>query len=207
MLKPETEQGMFARGYRAVGGIDEAGRGPLAGPVVAVCIIANPDLDLSSDRLKDVKDSKRLSEKKRYEVCDLIREVFPAIGVGICDHKTIDRINILEATFLAMKIAINALRSKPDLVLVDGRMPIPNMSLAQQAIICGDNKVLTIAAASIVAKVTRDKIMLELHKEYPQYGFVRHKGYGTKEHLASLKKHGPCPVHRQSFAPVKILLS
>lgn len=207
MLKPETEQKMFAQGYQAVGGIDEAGRGPLAGPVVAVCISADPGLDLNDDRLKDVKDSKRLSEKKRYEVCDLIKEVFPAIGVGICDHKTIDRVNILEATFLAMKIAISALKLKPDMVLVDGRMLIPNMSLAQQAIIGGDNKVLTIAAASIVAKVTRDKIMLELDNEYPQYGFVRHKGYGTREHLASLKQHGPCPVHRQSFAPVKILLS
>ena len=133
----------------------------------------------------------------------MIMELFTEVGIGICDHKTIDKINILQASFLAMKKAIGALRQKPEFILLDGRFTIPNSSYQQEAIIKGDNLVYTIAAASVVAKVTRDRIMHKEHKKYPNYGFDRHKGYGTKFHLDCLRQHGPCPIHRQSFRPVR----
>lgn len=205
MYSLEKEKSFFYKGIKLLGAIDEAGRGPLAGPVVAACIIVNQDFRLSG-KLRHIKDSKKLSEKKREELFDIIQAEFIEVGVGICDHKTIDRINILEASFLAMKKAIGALKSKPDTVILDGKFPIPNLSIPQKPIIRGDNQVFSIAAASIIAKVTRDRIMHKFHKRYPKYGFNKHKGYGTKMHMKSLEKHGPCPFHRQSFKPVKELL-
>ncbi|MFH1744786.1 MAG: ribonuclease HII [bacterium] len=199
------EKEIFSQGYKIVGSLDEAGRGPLAGPVVAACVVVVQDFCISDD-LKMVRDSKKLSAKKREELYDLIFASFPEVGIGICDHETIDRINILQASFLAMKKAISSLKAKPDHLLVDGKFSIPNVSTAQTAIIRGDEIVFSISAASIIAKVVRDRIMRECHEKYPQYEFDKHKGYGTKIHLDNLKKYGPCEIHRKSFAPIKNLL-
>ena len=223
----ELEKQLFSEGYAFVVGIDEAGRGPLAGPVVA-CACA---LKLSSDTGRDpdsyrglygaledkkfnlIRDSKTLSEKQRESLFDFIQENF-YVGVGICDHKTIDRINILEASFLAMKKALTDLqnkqkeimKNKKSIILVDGNKIIPNLSVEQRAIVGGDKIVKSISAASIIAKVTRDRIMLEMHKKYPEYDFDKHKGYGTKRHFEALKKYGHCEIHRKSFAPVKDMI-
>jgi len=215
MLDLNEEQGLFRRGYKLVAGIDEAGRGPLAGPVVAACVIIKAGFVL--DRIKELKiknknlflirDSKKLSEKKREELFDVITEEFAEVGVGVCDHETIDRINILEATFLAMKKAIGALKQKPDFILVDGRAKIPNSSYSQKAIIRGDELIFSIAAASIIAKVTRDRIMKKMDSLYPDYAFCKHKGYGTELHLERLRRFGPSPIHRRSFGPVKLLMN
>lgn len=202
MLNLTEEKALFAAGYRLIGALDEAGRGPLAGPVVAACVLVNPDFQLNDERLKLVNDSKKLSEKKREELFDLIYGQF-SVGVGITDHETIDRINILEATFLSMKKAVGSLRDKPDVLLVDGKMTIPNTSFAQKAIVDGDALVFSIAAASIVAKVTRDRIMVKMHDKFPQYAFNLHKGYGTKLHLERIQEFGPCQIHRKTFAPIK----
>ena len=196
------ENKIFNQGYKLVAGVDEAGRGPLAGPVVAACVILDSNFKVGSDKLNLIKDSKKLTAKKREELFQVIEEYFLEIGVGICDNKTIDKINILQATFLAMKKSLGGLKQKPDFVLVDGGFKIPNYSSNQENIIRGDDLVFSIAAASIIAKVTRDKLMEKIHNEYPQYGFDKHKGYGTKLHLENLKKHGPCPIHRFSFGPV-----
>jgi ribonuclease HII len=198
------ENSYFGR-YATVGGIDEAGRGPLAGPVVAACVVVERGF-VVPEGLLSVKDSKQLSAKARQTLDERIRALLPGVGIGACDHATIDRINILEAAFLAMKKALSALRRKPELVLVDGKFIIPNLSLAQQAIVGGDAQSFAIAAASIVAKAARDRLMAEAHTLYPAYGFDRHKGYGTSDHLENLRNFGPCPIHRRSFAPVRRLL-
>jgi len=197
----KLENIFFQKGAKFIGGIDEAGRGPLAGPVVAACVVLDENFKINKE-IQEIKDSKKLSASKREKLIDVIFESFIEIGIGICDHAAIDRINILQATFLAMKKAIGSLKQKPDFILLDGKFPIPNISIKQKAIIGGDNLALSIAAASIVAKVKRDEIMRELHKKYPQYGLDRHKGYGTKLHMEALQKYGPCPVHRKSFKPV-----
>lgn len=202
MLGLAEEKNIFGRGCRLLGAIDEAGRGPLAGPVVAACVICGPEFEIS-DELAAVNDSKILSAKRREALYRGILDSFEEVGVGICEHDTIDRINILEAAFLAMKKALGALKRKPDFIVLDGGFPIPNISTAQKAIVRGDGTVFSIAAASIVAKVTRDRIMGEMHEKYPEYGFDRHKGYGTKLHLERLREYGPCPIHRRSFAPVR----
>jgi len=209
------EKELTEKGYDAVIGIDEAGRGPLCGPVVAaatLCRISNFQFPISKQRELDlIRDSKKLSEKQREKVFDFIQENFH-VGVGLCNHETIDRINILEASFLAMKKAVQDLQRnmkretsglKNFIILVDGNKIIPNFSMEQKAVIGGDRIVKSISAASIIAKVTRDRLMMEMHKKYPQYGFDKHKGYGTKLHMAMLEEFGPCEIHRQSFAPVK----
>jgi len=216
MLDLGEEKKLFNSGYKLIAGIDEAGRGPLAGPVVAVCVLlregsssvakAMADKEVRNEKLFKIKDSKKLTAKKREELYDVIMEEFDEVGIGICDHKTIDRINILQAAFLAMKKAIGALKQKPNFILLDGKFKIPNCSYKQEAIIKGDELIFSIAAASIIAKVTRDRMMRQLHEQYPVYGFDRHKGYGTKLHLERLIQHGPCPIHRQSFKPVKKLI-
>lgn len=206
MLNLTEEQNLFKEGYGLIAGIDEAGRGPLAGPVVAACVIFKPGLkmeDFEFSELRLINDSKKLSKKKREALFKAIKEEAREIGIGVCDHKTIDRINILQASFLAMKKAIGALKKKPEFIMVDGKFLIPHCSYKQKAIIAGDKSVFSIAAASIIAKVARDRIMREMHEQYPDYGFDKHKGYGTKLHLARLKKYGPCEIHRRSFAPVK----
>lgn len=203
MLDLNEEKKIFNQGHDFIGAIDEAGRGPLAGPVVAACLIIKSGQKFSPALLKQVKDSKKLSAKKRQEVYKLIKEEGLEIGLGISDHQTIDRINILQASFLAMKKAIGALRQKPDYIILDGGFLIPNASFRQKNIIKGDSTVFSIAAASIVAKVERDLIMEKMHRLYPAYGFNQHKGYGTKIHLERLKSFGPSPIHRRSFAPIK----
>ncbi len=203
MYDLKEEKALFTQGYKLIGGIDEVGRGPLAGPVVAVCVVMPSDFKIEDKRLLGVKDSKKMSEKKREKLFDIIMETFPAIGIGLCDYDTIDRINILEATFLAMKKSLGALKEKPDCILIDGKFKIPNLSLAQKTIIKGDSLVFLIAAASIVAKVTRDRMMREVDEKYPQYGFAQHKGYGTKFHMEALKVYGACEIHRKSFGPVR----
>lgn len=206
-------------------GIDEAGRGPLAGPVVAsAAIVKHRDWQKMVDGDWDlVRDSKKLSPKQRDKVFDFVTENF-YVGIGICDHQTIDEVNILEATFLAMKKALSDLYLKVNqelsqrgqaqacriqdakyIVLVDGNKEIPNLSLYQKAVIGGDGIVKSISAASIVAKVTRDRLMLEAHEKYPNYGFAKHKGYGTKVHMAALQEFGPCEIHRQTFEPMPTL--
>jgi ribonuclease HII len=144
-----------------------------------------------------------LTEKRREELFELLSMLPLEIGVGICDHITIDRINILQASFLAMKKAISALKNRPEYILLDGKFRIPNLSLPQKAIISGDDLVFSIAAASIIAKVTRDRMMRKLHSDYPVYGFNKHKGYGTRDHLMALAAHGPSAIHRRSFDPVR----
>jgi ribonuclease HII len=209
MLGLEKENSLFASGLKLIAGVDEAGRGPLAGPVVAAAVslradfLANPE---KLEKLKGVNDSKKLSAKKREELFEIIKAECFEVGVGICDHATIDRINILQATFLTMKMALGNLKIKPDILLVDGKFPIPNLSLRQEAIIDGDALVFSIAAASIIAKVTRDRIMDEYDKKYPQYGFAKHAGYGTKFHLEALKQFGPCSIHRKTFRPISELI-
>lgn len=211
MFNFSEEQTIFNQGYNLLGGIDEAGRGPLAGPVVAACVLMPRDFVASAGAglnpsLQLVNDSKKLSAKKREEAFEIIKNNF-SVGVGICDHIAIDRINILQASFLAMKKAVGALKRKPDFIILDGKFPIPNISVKQKAVIRGDSLVFSIAAASIIAKVTRDRIMMEMHEKYPEYGFDRHKGYGTKLHLERLKEFGPCPIHRKSFGPMKKLIN
>lgn len=198
----DEEKKIFEQGYEIIAALDEAGRGPLAGPVVAACVIFKANFSINND-LKTVNDSKKLTAKKREELFEFIKENFIEVGVGICDHQTIDRINILQATFLAMKKAIGSIKNKPDFLMIDGSIKLPNCSTPQQAYIKGDEKIFAIAAASIIAKVTRDRIMREMDKLYPNYGFVKHKGYGTKFHIEKLKQHGPCPIHRLSFNKVK----
>ena len=179
--------------YGYICGIDEAGRGPLAGPVVAGAVILPKD-----DDILYLNDSKQLSAAKRDELFDIIKEKALSYGIGIVSHDRIDEINILQATYEAMRSAINQLDPKPDILLNDA-VTIPLVDITQVPIIKGDAKSVSIAAASIIAKVTRDRLMEEYAKEYPQYGFEKHKGYGSKEHIEAIKKYGPCEIHRKTF--------
>lgn len=186
-------------GYTLIAGIDEAGRGPLAGPVVAACVI------LKGTNFKHrIDDSKKLTYKSRLKAFDEIREK-SIFGIGIVGERTIDKINIYHATVLAMEMAVRDLRVSPECLLIDGRLRL-DVPCEKICIIKGDTKSLSIASASIVAKVTRDRIMERYHKKYPHYGFKKHKGYGTKAHRDALTKYGPSPIHRTTFRPVKNLL-
>ena len=186
------EAALKAEGAGRIAGIDEAGRGPLAGPVAASCVILN-----ESHIPEGINDSKKLSPKKREK---LFEEIMASaiVSCALVDEKTIDRINILEATKLAMRRAAAEMPEKPDFIFIDGNFIIGACE-REQAVIGGDAKSASIAAASIIAKVTRDRLMLRLDEEYPMYGFAKHKGYGTREHLENLLKYGPCPYHRRSF--------
>lgn len=179
--------------YPLICGIDEVGRGPLAGPVYAAAVILPKDKEILY-----LNDSKKLSEKKREELYDVIMENAVGVGIGSADPETIDRINILQATYEAMRMAIDNLPVRPDILLNDA-VTIPRVDIKQVGIIKGDARSISIAAASIVAKVTRDRIMYELDKQYPEYRFASNKGYGTAEHIEALKTIGPSPIHRMSF--------
>jgi ribonuclease HII len=181
-------------------GVDEAGRGPLAGPVVAAAVILD---DLH--RIKGLADSKTLSAKRRERLYDEIRAHALCVAVAHGTVHEIDSVNILQATMLAMQRAVQGLRLKPHLVLVDGNR-VPSLQLPCEAVVKGDGKVAAIAAASIIAKVERDRLCAQLHERYPQYGFADHKGYPTEAHLQALQAHGACPEHRRSFAPVRAVL-
>ena len=188
------EKAYYEKGYKYIAGIDEAGRGPLAGPVVAGAVILPKDC-----LLEGVNDSKKLSEKKREKLYDDIIENALAWGVGIVDHTVIDEINILNATRKAMKLALENLKVKPDYILIDAEKKVDTNNIPYLPIIKGDALSISIGAASIIAKVTRDRIMREYDKIFPMYGFEKHKGYGTKAHVEALKEYGPCMIHRKSF--------
>ncbi len=193
----QLEHEAVNKGYTYIAGVDEAGRGPLAGPVVSGAVILPQGLSLDG-----IDDSKKLSERKRSLLFPQIKENAIAVGVGISSHTEIDQINILQASLLSMKRAVENLEQQPDFLLIDGKFTI-DTAIDQAAIIKGDSKSISIAAASIIAKVTRDAIMKQLHEQYPVYGFDRHKGYPTKAHKQAILEHGPCPVHRISFRGVK----
>ncbi len=185
------------KGYRDIAGIDEAGRGPLAGPVVSAAVVLSPAFSVSG-----VTDSKKLTPKKRTQLYDKIYTQALSIGIGIVDAVEIDRINILQASLLSMAIAVDNLCPQPDCLLIDGIFNIPS-HIPQKAIAKGDSLSVSIAAASIIAKVTRDRLMENYHVYYPQFGFPQHKGYPTKAHKEAIRKFGCCPIHRRSFKGVK----
>ena len=189
----EIENSFYSDEIQVICGVDEAGRGPLAGPVCAAAVILPKDLQIPG-----LTDSKKLTDKKRRELFPLIQEQALAYGIGFATEQEIDEINILQATFLAMQRALDQLTVKPDLALIDGNRE-KDFGIPVKTVVKGDSLSANIAAASILAKVTRDNLMVEMAANYPQYGFEIHKGYGTKAHYAALREHGACPIHRMSF--------
>lgn len=189
----KIEQSHFDNGVKIICGVDEAGRGPLAGPVCAAAVILPANVEIPG-----LNDSKKLSDKKRRELYPLIKEQAVAYGIAFADHSEIDEINILQATYLAMERAINQLSVKPELALIDGNRA-KDFGIPVETVVHGDSLSASIAAASVLAKVTRDDYMLKMAEEYPDYDFEIHKGYGTKAHYAALTEHGPSPIHRMSF--------
>ena len=187
------ENSLYAEGYKMICGVDEAGRGPLAGPVCAAAVILPKGLELPG-----LNDSKKLTDKKRRELFPIIKEQAIAYGIGLASHEEIDEINILQATYLAMERAIAQLEGKADFALIDGNRA-KDFGLPVRTVVKGDSLSANIAAASVLAKVTRDDLMVELAEKYPEYGFEIHKGYGTKAHYAALREHGPSPIHRMTF--------
>jgi len=203
MRKPglQEEKRLRKRGYKRVACLDEAGRGPLAGPVVAAAVlIQNTKYKIQNT---EIRDSKKLSQKQREKIHkSIIKDPRIKWGIGKVSEKVIDKINILEATKLAMKRAVQKLNKKPDFLIIDGNFKI-NLNISQKSIVKADEKVFSCACASIIAKITRDRIMRRYHKKYPRYGFDKHKGYPTKYHRKMLKKYSPCQIHRKSFSPIK----
>ena len=189
----ENENRLKDKGYKFVAGVDEAGRGPLAGPVYAAAVILPENAEIDG-----INDSKKLSPKKRDELYEKIIKIAIAYAVYSVDEKVIDEINILNATHKAMNGAVNSLKQQPDYVIIDGNS-IKNMNLPHETIVKGDAKSISIAAASILAKVSRDRYIIEMAEKYPQYGFEKHKGYGTKMHTEAILKYGICPIHRKTF--------
>jgi len=189
----EIENGLYKKNIKIVCGVDEAGRGPLCGPVVAAAVILKPN-----SKIEGVNDSKKLSSKKREQLYDKIMSEALAVGVGMSDVDVIEKVNILNATKLAMKQAISNLKIQPEYVLIDGNQRI-DINIPQETVVHGDAISESIASASIIAKVTRDRMLIELDKKYPQYGFAKNKGYGTKEHIEAIGKYGLTPIHRKSF--------
>ena len=187
------EKEAISKGYKFVCGIDEAGRGPLCGPVCAAAVILPVDCEIDG-----INDSKKLSEKKREAIFDVIKDKAIAYSVSMVDAKTVDEINILQATFLAMRNAVDGLTVKADYALIDGNQK-PGLSIPQQTVVKGDAKSVSIAAASILAKVSRDRYMMEIDGKYPEYQFAKHKGYGTKLHYEMIEQYGICEEHRKSF--------
>jgi len=198
---PPEQLGLVWDAPGLLAGVDEAGRGPLAGPVVAAAVILDP-----AQAIKGLGDSKVLSAKTRERLFDVIRDKALCCSIAEASVEEIDRCNILQATMLAMRRAVQGLRLKPAKVLVDGNR-LPVLRVPAEAVVKGDAKVPAISAASILAKVHRDRLCLQMHERHPQYGFAAHKGYGTAEHLAALREHGPCDWHRRSFAPVREALA
>ena len=189
----EIEQSFHQQGIQVICGVDEAGRGPLAGPVCAAAVILPEHLDIPG-----LTDSKKLTDKKRRELFPVIKEQAIAYGIGLASEQEIDEINILQATFLAMQRALDQLSVKPDLALIDGNRE-KDFGVPVKTVVKGDSLSMNIAAASVLAKVTRDDLMVQMAEQYPEYGFEIHKGYGTKVHYAALTKHGASPIHRKTF--------
>ena len=212
----KEEKRLWKKGFKRVTGLDESGRGPLAGPVVAAAVLIKPIRGIRGKfvQIREIKDSKKLSPKKREELYKiLIKRCLPGgrrvgwsptieWGIGRVSERVIDKINILEATKLAMKKAIKKMKNKPEFLILDGNFKI-GLNIPQKSIVKADEKVFSCACASIIAKVTRDRIMEKYHKKYPRYRFDLHKGYPTKLHQRLLKEYGPCKIHRKSFRPVK----
>ena len=196
------EEGLYAKGYRAVCGVDEVGRGPLAGPVVAAAVIMPPGVEIEG-----LDDSKRLSPLRRKKVFERIVDLDLECAVGVVDQDYIDRVNIHRASLTSMCKAFMELKRAPDFVLVDGRHCIPNLSQPQLSIVRGDSLCDAISAASVIAKITRDRIMDRFESQYPSFSFATHKGYPTPAHLRELREYGPCEIHRKSFRPVAELLN
>lgn len=201
-LLENIETMLFDKGYRAICGVDEVGRGPLAGPVVAAAVIMPKDTIIEG-----LNDSKKLSESKREQIFEEIVRLNLPCAVGIIDHEGIDKMNILQASLMAMRKAIGELKKTPDFVLVDGNHPVPKINQPQFAIVGGDARCASIAAASVIAKVTRDKIMCRYDELYPEFSFAQHKGYPTAQHIKELKAAGPTDIHRKTFKPVSELLN
>ena len=189
----QIEDGLYEKGIQVICGVDEAGRGPLAGPVCAAAVILPPHLEIPG-----LDDSKKLTDKRRRELFPIIQEKAIAYGIGLASHEEIDEINILQATYLAMERALAQLKVKADHVLIDGNRA-KDFGIPVTTVVKGDSLSANIAAASILAKVTRDELMENMAQEYPQYQFEVHKGYGTKAHYAALTEHGPSPIHRMTF--------
>ncbi|MFZ5979196.1 MAG: ribonuclease HII [Candidatus Zixiibacteriota bacterium] len=198
----DIELTLFQKGYKNICGVDEVGRGPLAGPVVAAAVIVPAGL-----RIEGLDDSKKLTPLRRESIFEEIISLGLTCSIGIIDHEDIDKLNILRASLLAMRKAVCELKPPADFVLVDGNHPIPNIPQPQFAIVGGDGRCVSIAAASIVAKVTRDRIMDRYEALYPSFSFATHKGYPTAAHIAELKEHGPCEIHRKTFKPVAKILN
>ena len=206
----ELERKLWERGFKIVAGTDEVGRGPLAGPVVAACVVFPSSVNgirFTADSLSGVDDSKKLTSAKREEMFELITKNALDLGIGVVGEKEIDQMNILNASLTAMGKAVKELKNPPDFILVDGNQKIPNLALPQMPVVKGDSLSLSVAAASIIAKVTRDRIMFEYHQRYPEFCFAENKGYGTKTHIQALKTFGPCEIHRQSFKIVRLCRS
>lgn len=193
----EYEIAADRKGFRCVAGVDEAGRGPLAGPVVAAAVTLS-----SAAKLEGLTDSKKLSRAQREKYFPMIQESARGFGIGVVPESVIDEINILQAALLAMKLAVEKMDLPADLLLIDGIHPIDS-EIEQETIIGGDGLSLSIAAASVLAKVTRDRLMVDYHRQFPQYQFDRHKGYGTRVHREKIRQFGPCPIHRKSFRGVR----
>lgn len=205
MHKLRLEKKLFKQGYNYIAGVDEVGRGPLAGPVVSACVLVDINFLENINNLKKLNDSKKTSLKNREEIFSIIQDNAVSVGIGICSEKTIDKINILQASLLSSKKAVLNLSHKADIVLMDGKFKIPKLDIDQQNIIQGDAKIAIIALASIIAKVYRDKLMIKLANEYPGYDFEKNKGYGTSYHRKKIAELGPCKIHRYSFAPIKYM--
>src|SRR3989338_158206 len=197
MLGNAYERKLARQGFKLIAGVDEVGRGPLAGPIVAAAVILPLKFSLPG-----LNDSKKLTAKARERLYGEIKRIALAIGLAMVDHRMIDRINIGRANLLVLKQAVKKLKIAPEYLMVDGGRNRIDDSIAQIGISVGDRKGASIAAASIIAKVSRDRLMIKYHAKNPLYGFNKHMGYGTKEHLKKLKAHGPCPIHRRSFAPL-----
>ena len=189
----EIEESLKEKNIMVICGVDEAGRGPLAGPVCAAAVILPDHVEIAG-----LNDSKKLTDKRRRELFPVIQDCALAYGIGLASHEEIDTLNILQATYLAMERALSQLQMKPDMALIDGNRS-KDFGIPVQTVVKGDSRSANIAAASILAKVTRDDLMLEYAKEYPEYGFDVHKGYGTRAHYDALRAHGPCAIHRMTF--------
>jgi len=194
VLSSKFEKALKSQGFNLIAGVDEVGRGPLAGPILAAAVILPDDF-----KLKGLNDSKMLSAKQREELFPQIKKQALAIGLARISHRLIDQINIHQANLLAMRLAVENLQIQPDYLLVDGPRHKINLEIPQTAIKAGDRKSISIAAASVIAKVVRDRLMVKYHEKYPEYGFDQHKGYGTRRHFQCLSAHGPCPIHRKTF--------
>jgi ribonuclease HII len=195
----QYDESLRKKGYSRIAGIDEAGRGPLAGPVVAAAVVFSKTI-----KIEGLRDSKKVPEKEREILYSEVLRFSEDVGVGIVGHEEIDRLNILRATRLAMQYAVQDLSKPPDILVIDA-LSLPSIPIRQLSIIKGESISASVAAASIVAKFVRDKIMMEYHRQYPQYNFEKHKGYSTREHLDMIKIYGPCPIHRKSFHRVMSL--